>query len=86
MRESRNESTGQAPYTLVYGRLPVGPLAVLKNMWINERDFPALKNKTTAEFLKDLRNRLQVARTFANSHAESAQQRYVTRYLSLIHI
>ena len=38
LRESVNETTGVAPYTLVYGRLP---LAVLKNTWINENDFPA---------------------------------------------
>ena len=41
LRESVSETTGVAPYTLVYGRLHVGPLAVLKNMWINENDFPA---------------------------------------------
>ena len=27
---------------LVYGRLPHGPLAVLKNVWISERYFPVL--------------------------------------------
>jgi len=80
LRESVNETTGVAPYTLVYGRLPVGPLAVLKNMWINENDFPAPKNKSTAEFLKDLRDKLEIARSYADSHAETAQQRYVTRY------
>ena len=61
LRESVNETTGVAPYTLVYGRLPVEPLAVLKNMCINENDFPALKNKSTAEFLKDLRDKLEIA-------------------------
>jgi len=80
LRESVNETTGVAPYTLVYGRLPVGPLAVLKNMWINENDFPAPKNKSTAEFLKDLRDKLVFARSYADSHTETAQQRYVTRY------
>ena len=80
LRESVNETTGQSPYTLVYGRLPVGPLAVLKNMWVNEDDFPTPKNKSTAEFLKELRERLEVARSYANAHAESAQQRYVSRY------
>ena len=43
--ESRNETTGQAPYTLMYRHLPNGPLAVLKNMWINENDFPTSKIK-----------------------------------------
>jgi len=49
-------------------------------MWVNEDDFPAPKNKTTAEFLKELRDKLEVARSYANSHAESAQQRYVVHY------
>jgi len=49
LRESVNDTTGVAPYTLVYGRLPVGPLSVLKNMCISEDDFsPAPKNKSTA--------------------------------------
>jgi len=75
LRESVNETTGVAPYTLVYCRLHVGPLSVLKNMWINENDFPAPKNKSTAEFLKDLRGKLKTTRSFPNSHAETAQQR-----------
>ena len=79
-RESVNKITGVVPYTLVYGRLSVGPLAVLKNMWINENDFPAPKNKSTAEFLKDLRDKLEIARSYADSHVETAQQRCVTRY------
>jgi len=44
----------------------VGPLAVLKNMWINENDFPAPKNKSTAEFLKDLRDELEIAKSYAD--------------------
>jgi len=54
IRESANETTGLPPYTLVYGHLPVCPLSVLKNIWINEENFPIPKNKTTMEFLKDL--------------------------------
>ena len=82
MRESANETTGLPPYTLVYGRLPVGPLPVLilKNIWMNEGDFPTPKNKSTAEFLKHLRDKLETARSYSNAHAVSAQQRYVTRY------
>ena len=49
-------------------------------MWINENDFPAPKNKSTAEFLKDLRDKLEIAMSYADSHVETAQQRYVTRY------
>jgi len=49
-------------------------------MWINEDDFPVPKNKSTAEFLKELRDKLEIARSYAKSQAKTAQQRYVTRY------
>jgi len=74
------ETTNVPPYTLVYERLSHGPLAVLKNVWINENEFPVPKNKSTVEFLTVLRSRLETARTYAESHAERAQQRFVDRY------
>jgi len=33
LREVPNETTGQAPYTLVHGRFAKGPLAILKETW-----------------------------------------------------
>jgi len=80
MRESANETTGLPPYTIVYGRLPVGPLSVPNNVWMNEGDFPTPKNKSTAEFLKELCDKLETGRSYSNAHAVSAQQRYVARY------
>jgi len=80
MRESVNESTNVPPYTLVFGHLPRGPLAVLRDVWLNEDNYPTPKNKSTAEFLKDLRDRLDVARSYADEHAVKAQQQYVERY------
>ena len=80
MRESRNETTNVAPFVLVFGHLPHGPLAVLRDIWINENKYPVPKNKSTADFLKDLRDRLDTVRSYAESHAVKAQQRYVDRY------
>ena len=68
-----NETTGVSSFTLVYGSLPHGPLAVLKEMWLNESNFPAPKNKSTVEYLTELRERLTTALSFAQSHAEKAQ-------------
>jgi len=73
LRESVNETTNVPPYMLVYGRLPIGPLAVLRDMWLNEGDYPTPQNKSTAEFLKDLRDKLDTARSYADSHSENAQ-------------
>ena len=80
MRESVNETTGLAPYTMVYGRLPHGPLAILKDIWVSEAEYPSPKTKSAVDFLKDLRERLEVARSYAESHATKAQERYVERY------
>ena len=80
MRESVNETTNVAPYTMVFGHLPRGPLALLRDVWLNEESYPTPKNKSTAEFLKDLRDRLETARSYAEAHATKAQQQYVERY------
>ena len=37
------------------------------------------RNQSTVHFLKDLRDRLEMASSYATSHAEKAQQRYVER-------
>jgi len=80
MRESVNETTGVSPYTMVYGHLPHGPLAVLRDIWTGEDKFPVPKNKSTIDFLRDLRDRLATARTYAEVHAEKEERRYVDRY------
>jgi len=43
IRESVNETTGVSPYTIMYGRLPHGPLAVLRDIWTGEDKFPVPK-------------------------------------------
>lgn len=40
IRESENESLGAAPWTLVFSRLPRGPLSVLKETWEGTQDLP----------------------------------------------
>ena len=80
MRKAVNETMGVSPFTLVYGSLPHSSLAVLREIWLNELNFPAPKNKSTVEYLTELRVRLTTALSFAQSHAEKAQQQYVDRY------
>ena len=38
LREVPNTTTGVSPYLLVYGRVPRGPLAILKETWSGERE------------------------------------------------
>ena len=80
LREVPNETTGVPPWMLVYGRLPRGPLAVLKENWCGLRDAPLNLGQSTAEYLTELRNNLEVASAYATEHGKREQQRYVSRY------
>ena len=80
LRECPNETTGVPPWVLVFGRLPRGPLAVLKENWCGQREAPLSLGQTTVDYLQELRKNLEVAETYAASHSERAQQRYVSHY------
>jgi hypothetical protein len=80
MRECSNATTNASPYALLYGRLPRGPLAVLKETWSGERELPPNLNKTEVQYMKELKNNLEIAREYASEHAAIAQEKYVTHY------
>jgi len=80
LRESPNDSIGIPPWMMVYGRLPRGPLAVLKESWTGYRDVPLSLGKTTEEYLQALRENLETAESYASTHVKDAQQRYINRY------
>ena len=80
LREVPSESTGCPPSLLVYGRVCKGPLAILKETWTGQRDLPFSLGKSAEEFLSDLRQKLQLAKTYASEHAQKYQGRYVSRY------
>ena len=80
LREVPNATTGVSPYMLVYGRVPRGPLAVLKETWTGERELPPNLGKPVEEYLQDLRDKLDVATQFATEHAGKQQTGYVSRY------
>jgi len=80
IRESENESLGVAPWTLVFSRLPHGPLSVLKESWEGAISSPLSLGKNTVEFLRDLQSKLETARDYAVEHNAQASRRYVSRY------
>ena len=80
LREAPQESLGVPPWLVVYGRLPRGPLAVLKENWTGHRDAPLSLGKTTEEYLQDLRKNLETAESYASAHLKEAQRRYISRY------
>ena len=61
LREVPNATTGVSPYMMVYGRLPRGPLALLKESWTGQRDVRADLGKPVEDYMGDLRNRLKSA-------------------------
>jgi len=65
---------------MVFGKVPRGPLAVLKENWTGQRDAPLSFGQTTADYLEELRKNLEIAETYVDSHGKWAQARYVSRY------
>ena len=64
----------------MYGKLPRGPLAVLRENWSGQRNLPLNLGKSTVEYLEDLQKNLEAAEAYAKLHSQKAQQRYVSNY------
>jgi len=77
LREVPNETTGVAPYLLVYGRMPRGPLAILREAWMGDRELPVGFGKKAEEFLEELIENLMSAQKYATEHAKRSQEHYV---------
>jgi len=80
IRETPNETTGVPPALLVWGRVPRGPLAILKDTMTGKVELPLNLGKTASEYLEELRRNLEKAQDYATAHTEKAQQRYISRY------
>lgn len=80
LREVPNETTHLPPALLAFGRIPTGPLAILKETWCGEREFPTGLGKTPIEYLKELQESLHVAKQYADEYSKQAQQAYSDRY------
>jgi len=65
LREVLNETTGAAPYLLVYGRMPRGPLALLRETWMGDRELPVGFGKKAEKFLEELKDYLMSAQKYA---------------------
>ena len=69
-----------APWTLVFGFLPRGPLAILKGSWCGEEDLPVNFGKNVTTYLRELHEKLEIVKCYAASHAEREQNRYTAQY------
>ena len=72
-RETPQESTKFSPFELLYGRTVRGPMQVLKKCWTEEEIDPQVR--TTAEYVTDLRNRMEETCELAREHLQKAKVR-----------
>ena len=77
-REVPQESTGYSPFELLYGRNVRGPLDVLKKCWTNEEEDNEVR--TAAEYVTELKNRVEMSCRIAAEHQRAARSRYARTY------
>ena len=77
LRKVENEMTA---WTLAMGHLPRGLLAILKESRCNDEHLPVSFGKNASDYLTELHRKLEIAKTYAASHTEREQQRYVSHY------
>ena len=58
-REVPNATTRVAPYTMLFGRLPRGPLAILKESWVGETELPPNLGKSASQYMSELKENLK---------------------------
>ena len=68
-----------APWTLVMGHLQRGPLDILKVSWCDQ-ELPINFGIDVQDYLKELHDKLEVAKTYATSHSQRKQEKYATHY------
>jgi len=81
-QKSENECLGVAPWTVVFSRLPRGPLSVLKETREVAIDPSVSLGKNASEYLRESRSRLESVRLYVQSHNANTQRQYVNRYNS----
>jgi len=81
IRESVNGTTHVPPHLLVFGSLPRGPLSILRETWLGQRESTVVSSRVdVSTYLEGLLDRLQTAQRFAAEHAEIEQGRHVRHY------
>ncbi|GFU11011.1 retrovirus-related Pol polyprotein from transposon 412 [Trichonephila clavipes] len=79
-REIPHSTTGMSPFQLVYGRLPSGPISLLKEVWVGERNIPTTLSRSVEKYLEDLIEKLRKAHEIAAETAKATQNNYASYY------
>ncbi|KAL8589385.1 hypothetical protein ACOMHN_021537 [Nucella lapillus] len=77
--EVPQESMRFSPFELLYGRTVRGPMAILKKIWTQEEPMEA-PVQAEAEYVIELRNRLEATCQIARDHLKQASQQYRRYY------
>jgi len=80
LREVPNSTTSVSPHFLLFGRIPRGPLSILKESWIGYRDNNRDTSKPVDKYISDLEIDMRNAERYAQEHANIAQQKYAKYY------
>ncbi|KAL1421946.1 hypothetical protein MTO96_003938 [Rhipicephalus appendiculatus] len=65
---------------MLYGRDPVGPLAILKTSWTGERQIPSKLADAPAEYLRELKTQLELVADAAELTTSRQQAAYASHY------
>ncbi|XP_077501465.1 uncharacterized protein LOC144112529 [Amblyomma americanum] len=79
-REVPHDTTGVAPFRLLYGRNPTGPLAILQRTWTGEIRVPSTLREAPAKYLQQLREQMEIAAEVAGLTATARQGSYAQAY------
>ena len=77
-REVPQESTGFAPFELLYGCTVRGPMRILKELWTKEVDKPEVK--TSYQYVFDLQERPEETLKISRQELMRSQRRYQQYY------
>ena len=78
-REVPQESTGFSPFELLYGRNVRGPMNLLKELWVKDRD-PDEEVVNSYHYVLDLRERIEHTCKLAQQELEKSGRRYKRYY------
>ncbi|XP_077862049.1 uncharacterized protein LOC144343218 [Saccoglossus kowalevskii] len=76
--EVPQESTGFAPFELMYGRTIRGPMYILKQLWTTETEEPEIRN--SYQYVFELREHLDETLKIAQVELQKSQQQYKHDY------
>ena len=78
LRETPQESLGFSPFELLYGRTVRGPMQLLRQIWTE--DDVSDEERTTAEYIVDLRNKIEETCKLARENLMKASRKQAKYY------